>query len=406
MNLTPKISNRNFFSFLWHASFLAFAGVFMDVDTIIPAMLIESGGGAIHVGIMTAILLGGSSFTQLFFAPYISNKSYKKKYLLLGINSRIFSLLGLGLILFYLQAQHSVHIIWIIFVLITIFALGGAFANISYTDILGKSVLEEKRKSFLSFKQIITGIVVLFSAFLARKVLSNSSFPLNYAYTFMIGSFALLIASLGFWNLKETEPSVLKISGFQKFIRVLKSELKNNPKLVYFLGFINTQGVVVSFLPFLMLYAKEVFKTQSNDTAMFLVFKVVGIVLVSFLILLSANKIKYKWLLYGNVFLSLTMAIGTILINDAIQIKYIFILGGIVYSIFSITMNGVLLEVSGKENRAIYTGFVGAGNIIPAIFPLMAGYLIKVFGFQNFFLLYILIILFSVFFIHKLNCKK
>jgi len=406
MNLTPKISNRNFFSFLWHASFLAFAGVFMDVDTIIPAMLIESGGGAIHVGIMTAILLGGSSFTQLFFAPYISNKSYKKKYLLLGINSRIFSLLGLGLILFYLQGQHSVHIIWIIFVLITIFALGGAFANISYTDILGKSVLEKKRKSFLSFKQIITGIVVLFSAFLARKVLSNSSFPLNYAYTFMIGSFALLIASLGFWNLKETEPSVLKISGFQKFIRVLKSELKNNPKLIYFLGFINTQGVVISFLPFLMLYAKEVFKTQSNDTAMFLVFKVVGIVLVSFLILLSANKIKYKWLLYGNVFLSLTMAVGTILINDAVQIKYIFILGGIVYSIFSITMNGVLLEVSGKENRAIYTGFSGAGNVIPAIFPLMAGYLIKTFGFQNFFLLYIVIIFFSIFFLYKLNCKK
>ncbi|MCD4720731.1 MAG: MFS transporter [Desulfobacula sp.] len=378
----------------------------MDVDTIIPAMLIESGGGAIHVGIMTAILLGGSSVTQLFFAPYISNKSYKKRYLLLGINSRIFSLLGLGLILFYLQAQYSVHIIWIIFVLITIFSLGGAFANISYTDILGKSILEQKRKSFFSIRQIIAGIVVLFSAFLARKVLSSSNFPLNYAYTFMIGSFALLIASLGFWNLKETESSMLKISGFKKFFRILKTELKTNPKLIYFLGFINTQGIVVSFLPFLMLYAKKVFQTQSNDTAMFLVFKVVGIVLVSFLILFAANKIKYKWLLYGNVLLSLSMAISTIFINDAIQIKYIFILGGIVYSIFSITMNGVLLEVSGKENRAIYTGFVGAGNIIPAILPLTAGYLIRVFGFQNFFLLYFVIISFSVFFIYKLNCKK
>ncbi len=378
----------------------------MDVDTIIPAMLIESGGGAIHVGIMTAILLGGSSFAQLFFAPYISNKSYKKKYLLMGINLRIFSLLGLGSILFYLQTQHSVNIIWIIFALITVFALGGAFANISYTDILGKSILKEKRKSFLSFKQIIAGIVVLFSAFLAKKVISNSDFPLNYAYTFTIGSFALLIASLGFWNLKETEPSVLKISGFKKFIQILKSELRTNPKLGYFLGFINTQGIAVSFLPFLMLYAKETFQTQSNDTATFLVFKVIGIVFVSFLILLSANKIKYKWLLYGNVLLSLSMAIGAILIYDATQIKYIFIVGGIVYSIFSITMNGVLLEVSGKENRAIYTGFVGAGNIIPTIFPLVAGYLIRVFGFQNFFLLYIVIIIFSIFFIYKLNCKK
>ncbi len=270
MTLSPEISNRNFVSFLWHASFLAVAQVFMDVDTIIPAMLIESGGGALHIGIMTAILLGGSSVAQLFFAPYISNKSYKKKYLLLGINSRIFSLLGLGFLLFYLQAQQSVYIIWIIFVLITIFALGGAFANIGYTDILGKSIVEEKRKSFLSFKQIIAGIVVLFSAFLARKVLSGSSFPLNYAYTFIIGSSALFIASLGFWNLKETEPSVLKINGFKKFIQVLKSELKTNPRLAYFLGFVNTQGIAISFLPFLTLYAKEKFLTQSNDIAMFL----------------------------------------------------------------------------------------------------------------------------------------
>jgi len=406
MSLTPEISKRNFYSFLWHASFLAFAQVFMDVDTVIPAMLIESGGGAMHVGIMTAILLGGSSFTQLFFAPYISNKSYKKKFLLLGINSRIFSLLGLGIILFYLQSQYSSHIIWIIFVLITIFALGGAFANIGYTDILGKSVLEDKRKRFFSSRQIITGIIVLFAAFLARTVISNSVFPLNYAYTFLIGSFALLIASLGFWNLKETEPSRLKIIGLKNFFQILKSELKTNPKLGYFLGFVNTQGIAVSFLPFLMLYAKEIFKTQSSDTAIFLVFKVVGIVLVSFLILLSASKVKYKWLLYGNVLLSICMTVSAILVYDVIQIKYIFIAGGIVYSIFFITTNGVLLEVSGKENRAIYTGFVGAGNILPALFPIAAGPLIDLFGFQKFFAFYILIILSSVFFIYKLNCKK
>jgi len=78
MTLPRNISNHNFYAFLWHAGFLAFAQNFMDVDTIIPAMLIESGGGAVHIGIMTAIMMGGSSFTQLFFAPYISNKSFKK----------------------------------------------------------------------------------------------------------------------------------------------------------------------------------------------------------------------------------------------------------------------------------------------------------------------------------------
>ena len=117
----------------------------MDVDTVTPAMLIESGGKAMHVGIMTAVMLGGSSFTQLFFAPYISNKAFKKKFLLFGINSQVLSLFALGFILFFLQSTHTKWVIWLIFLFITLFSLGGAFTNISYTDILGKSVNENKR---------------------------------------------------------------------------------------------------------------------------------------------------------------------------------------------------------------------------------------------------------------------
>ena len=78
MALTKKISTHNFKSFLWHATFLAFAKNFMDVDTIIPSMIVEAGGGAMHIGILTAIMMGGSSLTQLFFAPFVSNKTYKK----------------------------------------------------------------------------------------------------------------------------------------------------------------------------------------------------------------------------------------------------------------------------------------------------------------------------------------
>jgi hypothetical protein len=50
VSLPREILKRNFFAFLWHAVFLAFAKNFMDVDTVIPAMLIESGGGAVILG--------------------------------------------------------------------------------------------------------------------------------------------------------------------------------------------------------------------------------------------------------------------------------------------------------------------------------------------------------------------
>jgi MFS family permease len=406
MVLTEKISTRNFYSFFWHATFLAFAKNFMDVDTIIPAMLVEAGGGAMHIGIMTAIMMGGSSFTQLFFAPFISNKEYKRPFLLIGINTRIFALFGLGMILFLLTGEQKGYVLWLLFFFITTFSLAGAFANVSYADVLGKSVNQEKRKTFFSSTQIIGGIIVLAGAFLVKRVLVWKEYPVDYAFMFFIGATLLFIASAGFWSIKEVVPSKLRISGIIDFFKILKTELRQNRKLAYFLGFINTQGIAVSFLPFVILYAKQTFQTQSSDTGVFLIFKVIGIVLVSLLVLIGAKKLKYNILLYSNVILSLALAFMALFINDASMLKYIFVVGGVVYSLFSMSMNGLLLEVSGNENRALYTGFAGAGNILPAIFPIAGGTIINHLGFQSFFILFMVIIAMSAFFIFKIDCKK
>ena len=406
MILTEKISRHNFRAFLWHAVFLAFAQNFMDVDTVIPAMVVEAGGGALHIGIMTAIMLGGSSFTQLFFAPLVSSVSYKKKLLLTGINLRVFSLIALAAVLFWINKHASHNALWFIFLFISIFSFSGAFANISYVDILGKSINQDKRKMFFSARQIISGIVVFSTAFLARKVLSGFDFPRNYSMIFLIGGSSLLIATAGFWSIRERVPSGTKVSGLKSFIDSMSSEIKNNKRLIYFLGFINTQGIVISFIPFVILYAKETFHTQATDTGIFLLFKVIGVVSMSFMVLLLNKKIKYNLLLYSNVLLSILLALFTMLIPDAHTLKFLFVLGGIAVSLYAITMNGVLLEISGNENRALYAGFAGAGNILPAIFPLVAGGLISKFGYNVFFLIFILIISCSVFFIYRIKCMK
>jgi len=406
MELTRKISNHNFKSFLWHATFLAFAKNFMDVDTIIPSMVVNAGGGAMQIGILTAIMMGGSSFTQFIFAPFLSNETYKKKQLLLGINTRVMALLGLGILLFLLQGNQHTYVLWLMFFFITTFSLAGAYTNVSYVDIFGKSVSQEKRKTFFSTNQIISGVIVLSSAFLVKRLLDWKEFPENYAFMFFSGAALLLIATAGFWNIKEVVPSRMKISGIKSFFKVLQTELKHNKKLGYFLGYINTQGIAISFLPFIILYAKETFNTQNADTGTFLIYKVSGIVFVSVLVLLGATKIKYSLLLYSNVLLSLLLVFLSFIIKDVTSIKYIFVLGGIVFSLFTISMNGLLLEVSGNENRALYTGFVGAGNILPALFPLAGGAIINQFGYQAFFVFFMLIITMAFFFIFKINCKK
>ena len=101
MQISEKRSKINFRNFLWHAIFLALASNFMDVDTIIPSMLIKAGGNSAHLGFLTAIMLGGSSVLQLLFAPMLSKKVTKLNHLLLGINLRVIALFLISLMLFF-----------------------------------------------------------------------------------------------------------------------------------------------------------------------------------------------------------------------------------------------------------------------------------------------------------------
>ena len=406
MKLTTTISRQNVFALLWHSGFLAIAMVFMDVDTIIPAMLVDAGGSAVQIGILTAIMLGGSSFTQLIYAPFISNFNYKKIFLLLGINSRIFSLLGLGIMLYFSSLFDEVNTIWMIFILITIFSFGGAFANVSYTDILGKSILQESRKPFFSIKQVITGAILFIAALFAKKVLTISDYPTNYGYMFFIAFSALLMASLGFWKLKEVIPSRLAVKNPNHFFQLIKLEWNQNKKLKYFLGFINTMGISISLLPFIILYAKDFYQIQNADTGSFLLYKIIGSVSTGFILFFFAGKYKYRYLLYGGAVLSLSLPVLTLASTGILSFIIIFLIGGVIYTSYTIAMNGVLLEISANENRTLYTGIAGAGNILPALFPLLGGWIIKLYGFLPFFILFIVVILSSLFFIYKINCDK
>ncbi len=406
IKLSKSISRHNYYSFLIHAVFLSLAKNFMDVDTIIPSMLVESGGNAMHIGVLTAIMLGGSSFTQLFFSPYLQNKSFKKKYLLFGINSRIISLIGLSLLFsFSVLFSGDVRILFI-FLLITIFSFSGAFANISYTDIIGKSVLPSFRKSFFSISHVLTGSGVLISAFFARRVLMSRQFPENYTLMLLIAAVFLSLASIGFWRIKETVASGYKIKGLKAFLNAVRREIQSNSKLRYYLGFVNTLGISVTIFPFLILYAKESFEVGSSEIGTFLIFKVTGVVLTGMLLFILSKKIRYRYLLYSTVLLTLCIPLCVMAFNGLSVFFGVFILGGIVYALYKISIDGILLEVSDNQNRALYTGIAGAGNILPALFPISAGWIIKAYGFNLFFIIFMAIVTSSILFIYKIHCTK
>ncbi len=406
MQISKKRSRINFRSFLWHAVFLALASNFMDVDTIIPSMLLKAGGNSVHLGFLTAIMIGGSSVMQLVFAPMLSKKPIKLKYLLLGVNLRVVALLLIAVMFYYSSFLKGDIIITLIFVLISLFSFSGSYAGISYTDILGKSIRSEMRKSFFSVKEVVLSIGIFISAVAVKYLLTKFNYPDNYALLFMVAGILLFIASLGFWNIREVRSvNPVKKSLFD-FFRLIPSEIAKNSNLKYYLLIINTLGFGISVLPFLILFAKDNFDLSYNLIGNILIFRISGMLFASLTYYKFSKFVDYKKLLKVAVVIGTLIPLVSLLLTDSqFYFQFIFFFSGIFVSIFKMSNNGILLEISTNENRALYAGISGAGKIFAMLFPLVAGVLIFYVGFAAVFGFVSLMVMMSYFFVRKLNCR-
>lgn len=404
--LTEEKSKNNFMAFIWHGIFLSLASNFMDIHTIIPSMLIKAGGNAILLGILTAIMMGGSSIMQIVFSGLLSNKTHKKSSLLLGINFRVVTLLLLALILFQSNSISNNMIIFSIFILITIFSFSGSFANISYVDIMGKSIINKKRKHFFSLKQTISSIGIFVSAIIVRALLKRFSYPYNYGILLLGAGILLFIASLGFWRIKEISVKVKKKLSFWNFFRMIPHEISQNSNLKNYLFIINLLGLAFSFIPFMILFAKKNFELSYILIGNILLFKVIGMLITSIILYKQSKKFEYKKLLYFSFAFGTALPILSLIFSsNYLMYQLIFILTGVFITSFGIAKSGILVEISNNENRATYAGISGAGSILPMIFPLIAGILISILGYNFTFIMVSLIVASSFIFIKKLRCK-
>ena len=404
--LTEEISKVNFRAFIWHGIFLSLASNFMDVHTIIPSMLIKAGGGAILLGMLTTIMVGGSSLMQIVFASFLSNRMHKKKPLIAAISLRVITLLSLALLLFKSDAISNSLLILFIFILISIFSFSGSFANISYVDIMGKSIIEKKRKQFFSIKQAISSVGIFASAIIVRSLLKRFEYPFNYGILLLSAGILLFIASWGFWKIKEVRVEIKKKHSFLEFFKMLPREISQNANLKNYLFIINFLGLGFSFIPFMILFAKKNFELSADLIGNILLFKIIGMLITSLILYKRSNHFEYKKLLYFSFIVGAILPILSLIFsNNYLMYQLIFVVSGVFITVFRIASNGILVEISNNENRAVYTGISGAGSILPTIFPLVAGILISVMGYYATFIAVSFIITLSLIFIRKLECK-
>jgi len=404
--LTEHNYKVNYRAFVWHALFLALLKPFLDTDTIIPAMIIKAGGNEMLIGLATAILVGIAKLFQIFFGSLVAPSVQKKPHLLFAIYLRVFAILGLGFILLFFNSLNGVLALILIFVFISIFAMAGAYGGVSYTDLVGKTIKPNKRKSLFAIKNLIGAIAFLGAAFLVKYMLKIHDFPLNYALLYIIAAILLTIASFGYFFAKEKLSIPSSKKSFIEFIKLIPNELRKNPNLKYYLILINTLGLSITAFPFLISYAKNISGITDEKIGTFLMMKVAGMVLFSLIIYLFRHKINYKLMLIISIILGTIIPIFALIFakNELIYASNFFLAGSL-FAILQIAKEGIIIEISNEKNRAEYAGYVGAGSLLTAVLPLFSGVLISFFGYTAVFIGIAIIVLSSLYFTLKLKCN-
>ena len=380
----------NFYAFLWHAIFLASARTLTDANTILPAILVKSGGTNFQIGILTAIMVGTPLIGELLFASYLHLKERKKPFLLLGINMRVFALASVSIMLLMADNLSGPSIIFFIFILMFIFSISGTFAGVSYSDILGKSLFVYERGRFFVWRQVLNSFSILGAAFIGRQILSSISYPVNYQLLFLVAAALLFVASFGFWaiNEKKIKPKYKK-PGFTRLLKTLPDRLRADKNLRNYIYMINFSGFGLTLLPFYVVLAKESYGLTGKQVGTYLLLQITGMILSN---LIWARVVKKRG--FRGVF-KCCIILWTILPILAITLAHfsiymylvVFFLSGFSISARNISSEGIFIEITTDENRALHKGMVGATSLSIAIFPIMAGWFIGHLGFGLIFLM-------------------
>ncbi len=399
---------RNFIAFNWHAFWLAIAQTFADKNTVLPGLILLSGGTQFELGLLTSIMIGIPIVSQLLFASYLTKKPKKKFFLLFGIYLRVLAFLGVALTLYSIDSADPLFVIYSVFGWMFIFSISGAFAGVSYTDILGKSISPKSRKKFFVTRQFLNSIGILISALIVRSILKGIEYPTNYIYMFSAASVLLFIAAMGFLFIKERPSEISKTP--KRFVEIFKSIptiIKNDSNLRNLVISVNLLSVSFTMIPFYMSLVKSQAELSREIIGNFLLFQIIGMVLSNFIWNKYTKAKGFKGMFKMATMLYGTLPLLALLFAALLPMKYfgvVFFLIGASLSAYKISSESILIEISDESNRPLYSGIYGTLNLTMAVFPLIIGVLIASVGFSIVFVVASLLTFSALVFLNKMVC--
>jgi MFS family permease len=379
---------RNFGSALWHGAFLALGTALTEPTTVIAAFVADLTGSTIWVGGLSTVLTVAGALPQLFVARWIEPRPRKMPYLMSAIYLRTVSWGALAGLTYAIGGSDPRLLAWVLVGLLAVFYAGGGLGGVPYTDIIGKIIPCERRGAFFGGRQALAGPLSVGAALLARHVLASVSYPANYALLFGLAAFSLLVASLGFWVIREPPHGDAdgKVSSWRQYAGQLREAARRLRTLI---GVQWLTGFSLMVLPFYVVYARQKLGAPPGAVGWFMLAQVMGGVLANVVWAGLVDRYGSRRMLSVCAVISMMTPLSAILLARFgwVGLVPVVFLGGATFNGRKVGFSSALLEVAPAGERPTYSA-LNTSLIVPVAFlSLIAGILLETWSYPTLFLI-------------------
>jgi len=312
------------------------------------------------------------------------------------------SFLLLAILVFFSRIANPSYLLITFFFLFSIYALGGGLAGVSFTDVVGKAIPQNKRGSFFGMRMFFGGGLAALAGILIERILRVYDFPKNFGVLFLIAAVLIIFALLSFSLVKE--PPVGKRperKQFRENLRLGFETLKRDRNYRMLIWTRVAIGAYVMGFPFYIIFAKKFLHVPTSIAGIFLSVQMAGYLSSNILWGYLSNNKSNKLVLLLSAICS---AICPLLLILSILTKIPLWLYGSIFFFLGATISGLdmgytnyLLEIAPEERRPIYVGFLNT-IVGPTIFlSAVGGLIIQVSSFTFLYSLVFLISILSIF---------
>lgn len=408
-----QIRKRNFVALVAEGTFFYIGMAFIDVNAVIPVFIFTYTQSLKLAGLATTINLAASVICQTLVGPYI--KSIKNVPAYITRLMFIFRPLTLMMVPVLFSSLDPLAIVLIFLGIYALLFGGDGLVVVPWTDLFGRTILQENRGKLLGYQQLFGGIGSLAAGFLIKFVLEYAgiSNAVRYSIIFSCAAAALIVSALAMMLARDLPHPVSALPAKNwHYYAQMPACLKKNPAFVRLAVIKILSSFTGMIAPFLILYGKGLFDLDASQVSTLIYIQICGGLCGGILWGMVSSRFGNKYVIRTSLITGLLIpvyAISFILFTNLSFSWYLLLPLILANGMNMGSWVGFLnytIDIVSEEDRTVYLLLSNLITFPLTILAFLAGIIADIAGFVPLFCISILSASTAVFLSRRLKSRR